>query len=61
MYRKSCCTTPSIGGGIGVGVSKMLKVLHKSFYEMGVALLGEISCTFLGFDSLLHVPHYTVW
>ena len=35
---KSYCTTP------GIGVSKMLKILRLSFYVMGKALSGELSC-----------------
>ena len=40
--RKSYCTTPSIGVGVGGGVSKKFSV--KDFYLMGKALSGELSC-----------------
>ena len=48
--RKSCCTTPGVGLGIGVavgvcggvGLSKKFNV--KVFYVMGNALSGELSC-----------------
>ena len=42
--RKSCCTTPGVGFGIGIGFSKMLKFYVKVFYVMGKALSGELSC-----------------
>ena len=42
--RKSCCTTPGISVGGGVGVSKMLKFFVKIFYVMGKGLSGELSC-----------------
>ena len=42
--KKSYCTTPWHGVGGGVGVSKMLKFLRWSFYMMGKALSGELSC-----------------
>ena len=42
--RKSYCTTPGVGDGIGgdVGVSKKFNV--KVFYVMGKVLSGELSC-----------------
>ena len=40
--RKSYCTTPGIGIGGGVGVSKTFNV--KVFYVMDKALSGELSC-----------------
>ena len=39
--RKSYCTTPGVGIGAGVGVSKKLN--NKVFYVMGKALSGELS------------------
>ena len=45
MYRKSYCTTPSIG----TGVSKMLIFLCVSFFNvMGKVLTGELSCPEIG-------------
>ena len=53
MYKKSCCTIPRVGigvGGTGFGVgssgggSKMLKFYIKIFYVMGEALSDELSC-----------------
>ena len=38
--RKSFCTTPGVG--VGVGISKKFNV--KVFYVMGKALSGELSC-----------------
>ena len=45
-YRKSYYTTPGVGVGVGGGggVSKMLKFIRESFYLMGKALSGELSC-----------------
>ena len=55
MYRKNCCTTPSVGGGgsIDVGnansISKMLKFnVEVCLYVMGKALSGKLSCTQTG-------------
>ena len=42
MYWKSYCTTPSFGGSDSF--SKILKVLSVSFYVIGKALTGELSC-----------------
>ena len=39
------CTTPGTGNGSVVSMVKMLKVLGQSFYVMGKALSGELSCT----------------
>ena len=44
MYRKSYFTTSGVGVGVGVGVSKMIKFLRQSFYVIGKALTGELSC-----------------
>ena len=44
MDRKSCCTTPRVSVGSGVGVSKILKFYVKVFYVMGKVLSGELSC-----------------
>lgn len=44
MYRISCCTTPNVGGGFGVGISR--EVLH--LYVMGKALSGKLSCVSAG-------------
>ena len=38
--RKSLCTTPGVG--VGIGISKKFNV--KVFYVMGKALSGELSC-----------------
>ena len=38
--RKSYCTTPGVGGGVGVSKKFNIKV----FYVMGRALSGELSC-----------------
>ena len=44
--RKSYCTTPGVG--VGVGISKKFnlskKFNNKVFYVMGKALSGELSC-----------------
>ena len=54
MYRKSYCTTPSVGGGGSIdvgnanGISKMLKFYVEVFYVMGKALSGKLSCTQTG-------------
>ena len=40
--KKSFCTTPSVGVGGGIGVSKKFNV--KVFYVMSKALTGELSC-----------------
>ena len=40
--RKSYCTTPGVGVGVGGGVSKKFNI--KVFYVMGKALSGELSC-----------------
>ena len=40
--RKSYCTTPGIGVGSGLGISKKFNV--KVVYVMGKALSGELSC-----------------
>ena len=46
--RKSYCTTPGVGVGVGsagvVGDCKMLKFYVKVFYVIGKALSGELSC-----------------
>ena len=44
MYRKSYCTTPSIGAG----VDKMLKIYVKVFYVMGKVLSDKLSCVWKG-------------
>ena len=43
MYRKSCCTTPGIGGGFSIGISKMLK-FHVKVFMMGKVLSGKLFC-----------------
>ena len=47
MYRTSYCSTPGVGVGGGVRVDKMLD-LRLSFYVLGRALSGELSCTQTG-------------
>ena len=46
--RKSYCTTPGVGvgvGGVGAGVGGISKKFNvKVFYAMGKALSGELSC-----------------
>ena len=43
--RKSYCTTPGVGVGGAVGVTKLFKFSRYSFfYVMGKALSGELSC-----------------
>ena len=44
LDRLDYCTTPGIGVGGSVGVSKILKFYFKVFYVMDKALSGEQSC-----------------
>ena len=53
MYRKSYCTTPRVGGG-GGSVDKMLKFYIKSFYLMGKAITGKLSCTWTGLVAKIY-------
>ena len=41
--RKSYCTTPCVGVGVGIGGSGVSKML-KFFYVMGKAMSGELFC-----------------
>ena len=46
MYRKSYCTTPSVG--CSGGVNKMLRFYVQVFYVMSRVLSGKLSCTLTG-------------
>ena len=55
MYRKRYCTTPGVGTGGHLIISKMVKFYIKVFMTvMGKPLLGELSCMRTGLVASTH-------